>query len=655
MAITGQELHNPTIRPFFRLADADIPIDLCSWLEEVDEYFEALENNGTEFSFSDGSYSDVDWEEEEDAFIDRLKGKQVDPKEKDEQKPTGQSEYSLQQDPAAKRIYRRLLLQLLWPLSDPDISLLQVYENTKVVDPDYHQTDFHRKIDLWRALSVIRKQLDLVKGDNCRLQSMRLNIEFYLYKSFEEEYEGYAIARNPFMIHWLEFIDGEITNPEDRTLVYFIRGLLKGDAHKFEKATPREIITNTDWKYDLETKAFRKKLSNYDLSPPRVPGHKVTENDVPFDREAAAEKTAELKKLEEAFASEFQMNGGGEVGGPTIKPRTIRTARSTKPTVNTGTKQDMAYTSDYSQDGGANTFSPSSRSPTSSSTSVDGLDCANSPIHNLLYQIALAVSSPRTAKEKEPILEHLKRQPEDLYETDFLFFDESFSSMLEVNKDLANFLLRTYLFAIPQDKIDSNKRADCLVHISRLPVTIFSLELITNLLVPDPDPKSDLDRKILEPDMAHLLLHRFLANTLRALEEANSMGTLATRKRGVTEKVSKLCVMIRNLMAKGFIVNRGTRPYAEIAGAGDDDDGGSIEYGFDNYFYEMQELGLKFVFVKEARKVWESYRKGGGSGVVNGVKGKGKEKERVRLEAGPGPGGPVPMRTMKNGVLSDVD
>src|SRR5690606_31059509 len=146
--------------------------------------------------------------------------------------------------------------------------------------------------------------------------------------------------------------------------------------------TPRQIITNTDWKYDLDTKSLRKKLSSYDLDPPRIPAHRVKEADIPFDREVAAEKTAELKKLEEAFMSELQMYGDEELEGATPKTRTIRTVRSTKPTVNTAAKQEMAYISDFSQDGGANTSSPSSGSPTSSSTSVDGLDCANSPIHN---------------------------------------------------------------------------------------------------------------------------------------------------------------------------------------------------------------------------------------------------------------------------------
>ena len=232
MSATELTPHAPIIRPFFRLVDANIPIDLMSCLKEVDEYFEALENNGTEFSFTDDGCSNVDWEEEEDAFYSKLEAEEVNPGKKVDVKAAEQPQLSLQEDPTAKRIYRRLLLHLLWPLSDPDITILQVYENTKVIDPDYHQTDFHRKIDLWRALSVIRKQLDVVKGDNYRLQSMRLNIEFYMYKSFEEEFEGYSMARNPFMIHWLEFIDGEITNDTDRILVYFIRGLLKGQAHK---------------------------------------------------------------------------------------------------------------------------------------------------------------------------------------------------------------------------------------------------------------------------------------------------------------------------------------------------------------------------------------------------------------------------------------
>lgn len=235
MPTTDQVPNGPMIRPFFRLLDANIPIDLMSCLAEVDEYFEALENDGTEVSFSDGTYdSEDDWEAEEDAFISKLEAADSPPKKdvEDPQPAEPPVELSLQDNPAAKRIYRRLLLQLLWPLSDPDINILQVYENTKVIDPDYHQTDFHRKIELWRTLSVIRQQLDAVKEDNYRLQTMRLNIEFYMYKSFEEEFEGYSMARNPFMVHWLEFIDGEIMNPEDRILVYFIRGLLKGHSQK---------------------------------------------------------------------------------------------------------------------------------------------------------------------------------------------------------------------------------------------------------------------------------------------------------------------------------------------------------------------------------------------------------------------------------------
>lgn len=388
----------------------------------------------------------------------------------------------------------------------------------------------------------------------------------------------------------------------------------------------------------------------------------MKEADIPFDREAAAEKTAELKKLEEAFKSELQMYGDGEVEeGPTPASRTIKTARTRKPTVNTAAKQEVAYGSDYSHEGGANNFSPASRSPTSSSTSVDGLDCANSPIQNLLYQINLAVDTPCPEKEKEAIVDHLRRRPEDLYEADYFFFDDSFPSMLEFNKDLAAFLLRIYLFSIPTNKLDGEKRGSCLHNLSRLPITLNCLDLITGLLVPAPRmpgrPVDPLNQEILEAQDAHLLLHRFLATSIRTLDEASSTASLATRKRIANDKIKYLCVFIRNLMAKNFIVNRGIISLEDFSnasnaepaedGADDDEDRSGVDWGFQNYLMEMQDLRVRFIWSPEARNVWEQYRK---SGPAPAAKGKGKEKEKEGMPVASAGGG-----RGRNGVLSDID
>lgn len=138
----------------------------------------------------------------------------------------------------------------------------------------------------------------------------------------------------------------------------------------------------------------------------------------------------------------------------------------------------------------------------------------------------------------------------------------------------------------------STRRSEVLSTLSFLPVVLATLDLLNRIIT---------QSRLLTKDEASLLLHGFLANAIRSAEALAENGGAAAAagyedyeatggvtggvggggRRAQTRSVTLLCLFITSLLR-----------------------GGAVEA--QDVYYEVQELGVRFVWVKEARELWKS-------------------------------------------------
>lgn len=110
----------------------------------------------------------------------------------------------------------------------------------------------------------------------------------------------------------------------------------------------------------------------------------------------------------------------------------------------------------------------------------------------------------------------------------------------------------------------STRRSEVLSTLSFLPVALATLDLVNRLVA---------QSRLLSKDETALLLHGFLANAIRGAEGMEE-------RRAQTRCVQLLCLFITSLLRSGVV-------------------------DVEEVFYEVQELGVRFMFVKEARELWK--------------------------------------------------
>lgn len=157
-------------------------------------------------------------------------------------------------------------------------------------------------------------------------------------------------------------------------------------------------------------------------------------------------------------------------------------------------------------------------------------------------------------------------------------------------------LARKIVALLLSEGTSSTRRSEVLSTLSFLPVTLPTLDLLNRIIT---------QSRLLNKDEASLLLHGFLANAIRSAEAmAESAGAAATAaaaaagydeyettggisgsggggRRAQTRTVTLLCLFITSLLRGGVVEAQ-------------------------EVYYEVQELGVRFVWVKEARELWKS-------------------------------------------------
>lgn len=155
-------------------------------------------------------------------------------------------------------------------------------------------------------------------------------------------------------------------------------------------------------------------------------------------------------------------------------------------------------------------------------------------------------------------------------------------------------LARGIVILLLSEGTSSTRRSEVLQTLSFLPVALPTLDLLNRLIS---------QSQILTKDESSLLLHGFLANAIRSAE---SMGTnnasyssataalsegydseysngngMGGGRRAQTRQV-QLIVLFLTALLRGGVVEP------------------------EEVYYEVQELGVRFVFVKEARELWKT-------------------------------------------------
>lgn len=152
-------------------------------------------------------------------------------------------------------------------------------------------------------------------------------------------------------------------------------------------------------------------------------------------------------------------------------------------------------------------------------------------------------------------------------------------------------LARKIVALLLSEGTSSTRRSEVLSTLSFLPVALPTLDLLNRIIT---------QSRLLTKDEASLLLHGFLANAIRSAEAmAESAGAAATAaaaagydeyettgssgggRRAQTRTVTLLCLFITSLLRGGVVEAQ-------------------------EVYYEVQELGVRFVWVKEARELWKS-------------------------------------------------
>ncbi|KAK9320418.1 hypothetical protein V1517DRAFT_329378 [Lipomyces orientalis] len=151
------------------------------------------------------------------------------------------------------------------------------------------------------------------------------------------------------------------------------------------------------------------------------------------------------------------------------------------------------------------------------------------------------------------------------------------SSMLHVNPALGRSLIALLLSTI--------LRADVLQLLQYLPPTLPVLEALNHLLVPFPLPSGQqaITTSLLREEEKSALLHPFLSNATRTIE-SRAVGAggenVLDDTSGQTRQVQLLCLFIQSLLRTGAIM-------------------------FEEYVYEIQTLTISFVYVPEARELFQ--------------------------------------------------
>lgn len=228
-------------------------------------------------------------------------------------------------------------------------------------------------------------------------------------------------------------------------------------------------------------------------------------------------------------------------------------------------------------------------SPTSScTTSIDEFNDKPNRASAILATLYEATQRHISAQEQEVILNHLTANPLDLATTSFPFEPEEFASLASNSKGLAMELAQIGYFKTSNKTMANNLTNN----LTRLPITLDNLEVITSVVVDSPGK----DYQLLPANEKHFLLHNFLSTSLRILEEPSdiySQQARAQHRQAIAGKVKLLCLFLRNLVVKSVIAANPDPVEVEAMG----------DYGF-----EMQELGLRFGWVKDAKKLWELYQ-----------------------------------------------
>ncbi|KAJ8103252.1 hypothetical protein POJ06DRAFT_266109 [Lipomyces tetrasporus] len=151
------------------------------------------------------------------------------------------------------------------------------------------------------------------------------------------------------------------------------------------------------------------------------------------------------------------------------------------------------------------------------------------------------------------------------------------SSMLHVNPALGRSLITLLLSTI--------LRADVLQLLQYLPPTLPVLEALNHLLVPFPLPSGQqtITTSLLRDEEKSALLHPFLSNATRTIESgavAAGGENVLDDTSGQTRQVQLLCLFIQSLLRTGAIM-------------------------FEEYIYEIQTLTISFVYVPEARELFQ--------------------------------------------------
>lgn len=158
-------------------------------------------------------------------------------------------------------------------------------------------------------------------------------------------------------------------------------------------------------------------------------------------------------------------------------------------------------------------------------------------------------------------------------------------------------LARGIMVLLLSEGTSSTRRSEVLSTLSFLPVVLATLDLLNRIIT---------QSRLLTKDEASLLLHGFLANAIRSAEALGENGGAAAAaaaaagyedyeatgggvaggvggggRRAQTRSVTLLCLFITSLLRDGAVEAQ-------------------------EVYYEVQELGVRFVWVKEARELWKS-------------------------------------------------
>ncbi|KAK9237539.1 hypothetical protein V1525DRAFT_403487 [Lipomyces kononenkoae] len=148
------------------------------------------------------------------------------------------------------------------------------------------------------------------------------------------------------------------------------------------------------------------------------------------------------------------------------------------------------------------------------------------------------------------------------------------TSMLHVNPVLGRSLITLLLSTI--------LRTDVLQLLQYLPPTLPVLEALNHLLVPPPSGQQLVTSSLIRDEEKSALLHPFLSNATRSIESKTlGSGFEIDDAHGQTRHVQLLCLFIQSLLRTGAIM-------------------------LEEYIYEIQALTISFVYVPEARELFQT-------------------------------------------------